>query len=231
MLRALWSGIALLAGLAGIPQEAPLPEMTTYQLVFLKRGPAAARIGEAEAARLRESHVPFLNSLGRSGKGIIAGPLEAGGDILGILVLDAGTAEEARDLASADPMVKAGYAELEIHPWFAPRGVMKLPELPAGMRTYYFGVLRRGPAWTAQHTPENEKIQKGHMAHINRTAETGKLVVAGPLSDGGNIRGILVYKVGSADEARALAEADPAVKAGRLVVDIHAWLVPAGSLP
>jgi uncharacterized protein YciI len=239
MLRAMWwAGIAILTAAAAAVAEAPRQktaqpvwEMTTYQLVFLKRGPAAARVGEAEAARLRESHVPFLNSLARSGKGVIAGPFKEEGEILGVLVLNAGTAEEAREAASADPMVKAGYAELEIHTLFAPKGVMKLPELPREMRTYYFGLLRRGPRWTSERTPEAAQIQEGHMAHINRTAETGKLVVAGPLTDDGQIRGILVYKVESAEEARALAEADPAVKAGRLVVDVHPWLVPAGSLP
>jgi uncharacterized protein YciI len=231
MLRSVPAAIVMLAAFDGVAQNAPAPEMTTYQLVFLKRGPAAARTSEAEASRLRESHVPFLNSIGRSGKGVIAGPFKEQGDILGILVLAADTAEEARELASADPMVGAGYANLEIHSWYAPRGVMKLPELPSEMRTYYFGILRRGPMWSSEQTPETGKIQEGHMAHINRTAETGKLVVAGPLSDGGDMRGILVYKVGSAEEARALAEADPAVKAGRLVVDIHPWLVPAGSLP
>jgi uncharacterized protein YciI len=37
--------------------------------------------------------------------------------------------------------------------------------------------------------------------------------------------------VASIDEARALAETDPAVKAGRLAMDIHPWLVPEGVLP
>jgi hypothetical protein len=31
---------------------------------------------------------------------------------------------------------------------------------------YQFGVLRRGPKWTAESTPETERIQAGHMANI-----------------------------------------------------------------
>ena len=69
------------------------------------------------------------------------------------------------------------------------------------------------------------------MDNINRLAETKKLVVAGPFGDNGTLRGIFVFKVASLAEAQALAETDPAVKAGRLALDIHPWLVPEGILP
>lgn len=62
-------------------------------------------------------------------------------------------------------------------------------------------------------------------------AKTGKLVIAGPFENGGNYAGVFVFKVGSLDEARALAESDPAVKAGLLVANVHRWLVAQGSLP
>jgi len=58
-----------------------------------------------------------------------------------------------------------------------------------------------------------------------------KLVVAGPFGDDGRLRGIFVFKVASIDEARALAATDPAVQAGRLALQIHAWVVPEGILP
>jgi len=41
----------------------------------------------------------------------------------------------------------------------------------------------------------------------------------------------VVFRVGSLEEARALAANDPAVQAGRLALDIHAWIVPEGILP
>lgn len=69
------------------------------------------------------------------------------------------------------------------------------------------------------------------MANINAMAKTGKLVIAGPFENGGDYSGVYVFKVGSLDEAKTLAESDPAVKAGRLVAEVHPWRVAEGSLP
>ncbi|HXM35992.1 MAG TPA: YciI family protein, partial [Pyrinomonadaceae bacterium] len=68
-------------------------------------------------------------------------------------------------------------------------------------------------------------------ANINRLAQMKKLVVAGPFGDDTSLRGIFVFRVGSLEEAQTLAATDPAVKAGRLVVDLHPWQVPQGILP
>ncbi len=99
------------------------------------------------------------------------------------------------------------------------------------MVTYYMGLISRGPKWTPEATPEVERLQEAHMANIRKLGESGKLVVAGPFTDGGQLRGVFVFKVGSLEEAKALADSDPAVRAGRLVVEVHPWLVQKGVLP
>jgi uncharacterized protein YciI len=91
------------------------------------------------------------------------------------------------------------------------------------MTTYQVAFYRKGPAWTPGTTPELQKLQSEHLAHIGRMADSGKLLVAGPFSDGGDLRGMLIFRVDSTDEAKALAEQDPAVKAGRLVLEWHPW--------
>jgi uncharacterized protein YciI len=134
-------------------------------------------------------------------------------------------------MEEADPLVKEGGFSVEVLKWWAAKGIMKPPAQPLKQTTYYFTFLRRGPKWTAEKTPETEKLQAAHMANINALAKTGKLVIAGPFENAGDYAGVFVFKVSSLDEARALAESDPAIKAGRLIADVHPWLVFQGSLP
>jgi uncharacterized protein len=100
---------------------------------------------------------------------------------------------------------------------------------PFEMTTYTLGLLVKGPKWTAEETPALQKLQESHLAHIGEMARSGALLAAGPLIDNGTIRGILIFKV-SMEEARALAEQDPAVKAGRLLVELHPWMTAKGAL-
>jgi uncharacterized protein YciI len=161
---------------------------------------------------------------------VIAGPLGDEGDIAGIIIFRAKSAEEARDLAENDPAVKAGFFTAEMHPWWS-EDVMKKPLWPLKPTTAYLALLTRGTKWTPEKTPATAELQKAHLANIGRLAEMKKLVVAGPFGDDGVLRGIFVFKVASLDEARALTETDPAVQAGRLAIDLHPWLVPEGVLP
>ena len=103
--------------------------------------------------------------------------------------------------------------------------------VPKDMTTYYMGLIRRGESWSPEVTPESEAIQAAHLAYIRGMFEAGQLVVAGPFTDGGNLRGVFLFRTETLAEAEALASGDPAVKAGRLIVDIHPWMVPAGILP
>jgi uncharacterized protein YciI len=96
--------------------------------------------------------------------------------------------------------------------------------------SYQLVLLKRGPAWTPEVTPEVEEIQKKHLAHLTAMGESGKMVIAGPFGDQPDptLRGMCLYRVGSLEEARTLAEADPAVKAGRLKVEALTWYVEKG---
>jgi len=105
----------------------------------------------------------------------------------------------------------------------AARGAEHAAPAQFEMTTYYVAFLWRGPAWTADRTPEVEKIQEGHLANIRRLADEGKLLVAGPFADDGDLRGMFVLKAASAEEAKALCDTDPAVQAKRLRIEIHPW--------
>ena len=59
----------------------------------------------------------------------------------------------------------------------------------------------------------------------------GDLVLAGPMGDDGRLRGIFVFRRIDPERITAQVAEDPAVKAGRLEMELYPWNVPRGSLP
>jgi uncharacterized protein len=102
---------------------------------------------------------------------------------------------------------------------------------PSRMEQVYFVLLKRGPWWSAEESPERKAIQEGHMANIRAMWQAKKLVIAGPIGDDGDLRGIFIFRVPKLEEAQALVASDPAVKAGRLAGEIHPWWIEKGTLP
>ncbi len=91
-----------------------------------------------------------------------------------------------------------------------------------GMRTYIMAFLKTG--LNRDHDPDTAReIQRGHMENINRLANEGTLILAGPFLDGGELRGIFLFDVETIEEARALTETDPAIQSGRLEMELHRW--------
>jgi uncharacterized protein YciI len=91
-----------------------------------------------------------------------------------------------------------------------------------GMKKYVMAFLKSGTVKIAD-SSERAKLQKAHLNNITRLANEGKLIVAGPFLDNQEIRGIFIFNVESIEEAKALTETDPAIKAGTLVMDLHPW--------
>jgi uncharacterized protein len=94
-------------------------------------------------------------------------------------------------------------------------------------------VLLRRPA-SAPDYPEAEleRIQREHLEYHARLRERGQVVTNGPL-DGQHdpsLRGLAFYRTGSLEQSRQLADGDPAVQAGRLVVEIMTWYCPPGTM-
>jgi uncharacterized protein YciI len=79
---------------------------------------------------------------------------------------------------------------------------------------------------------ELERIQSEHLAYHAALRQAGQVVTNGPVSeqDDDSFRGLTIYRTGSLDDARRLAAADPAVRAGRLVVDAMHWYCPVGTM-
>ena len=94
-------------------------------------------------------------------------------------------------------------------------------------------VLLRLPASAPDYPDEElERIQREHLAYHAGLREAGHVVTNGPV-DGQpdpSLRGLTFYRTGSLARARELAEADPAVRAGRLTVEIMTWWCPPGTM-
>lgn len=91
-----------------------------------------------------------------------------------------------------------------------------------GMRQYVMAFLKAGPNRNQDSTQAVE-LQRAHRANIERLAKEGKLVLAGPFMDDGKLRGIYIFNVATVEEAEELTKTDPAIKAGRLVMELHPW--------
>ena len=96
------------------------------------------------------------------------------------------------------------------------------------MKTYQMVFLYKGENRN-QDSLEVEKIQAGHMANIQRLADEGKLIVAGPFLDDKDLRGIFIFDSESEVEVKALVETDPAIITGRLRYEIHPWMTAKGT--
>lgn len=95
------------------------------------------------------------------------------------------------------------------------------------MQQYFIAFLKSGP--TRSQTKEiADSLQKLHLAHLGRMYEEGYADISGPFGDDGEIRGITIYNVPTQKMADSLANMDPMVKSGRLVIEIHPWWAAKG---
>jgi uncharacterized protein YciI len=100
------------------------------------------------------------------------------------------------------------------------------------LEAYELVLLLRPPDAPDYDEETLDRIQREHLAYLRSLREQGLVATNGPLLDqpDPSWRGLTFFRTGSPDEARRLAEADPAVRAGRLAVEVMTWWCPAGSL-
>ncbi len=95
------------------------------------------------------------------------------------------------------------------------------------MQQYFIAFLKSGPN-RSQNKEETDSLQSLHLAHLGRMYEAGYADISGPFGDDGDIRGITIYNVPTLQMADSLANMDPAVQAGRLVIEVHPWWAAKG---
>ena len=96
------------------------------------------------------------------------------------------------------------------------------------MKQYFMCFLKKGPK-RDQGPDEAAEIQQKHLAHLSALAASRKICLAGPFADDSGIQGVVIFSTSTYEEAVTLANDDPAVKAGRLVVEIHPFWAAVGA--
>ena len=97
------------------------------------------------------------------------------------------------------------------------------------LRRKFYAVLSK-----ASPTPEKLKaLLPAHLEYMIALEKRGVLFASGPLADGEgppNGAGLTILRVANAQEARALAEADPFVANGLRTFELKEWTVMEGTL-
>ncbi len=95
--------------------------MKQYFMGFLVKGEKYGQtVQKEELSRLQQQHLAYIRSQAEASKYVLAGPFLENDRIRGVVVINAASAEEAKNIASVDPMVKIGRLAVEIHPMMVP---------------------------------------------------------------------------------------------------------------
>ena len=89
-----------------------------------------------------------------------------------------------------------------------------------GMKQYVIAFLKKG-GYQEPDSAKEAEVQRAHLDNIFRMMNEGKLSLAGPFLDTGDIRGIYIFNVPTVEEAKTLTETDPAIQSGRFVMELH----------
>ena len=104
-------------------------ELEEYHLVLLRRPDNPPSFTEAELDELQASHLGYLDDLGVRGLLALNGPLvnQPDATMRGLSFYRTGTAQEAVELAEADPMVQAGWLQVELMQFWTKPGSIAMP--------------------------------------------------------------------------------------------------------
>ncbi len=98
-------------------------------------------------------------------------------------------------------------------------------------RQYIIAILKNGPNRSmSDDSVENEQMQ--HLRYLFTLRQEGKLPIYGPFYNSGDLAGFCIFNSTNEEEVKTLMDADPHVKSGYLVYELHSWYgIPGDSLP
>src|SRR3954451_3136542 len=88
------------------------------------------------------------------------------------------------------------------------RAQQKAPEF--NLSKFHMVMLREGPMWNG-HSKDGSRHADAHFAYAKGLLNDGRAVLAGAVGGEGPLRGIVILTTESPEEAKTVAESDPAV--------------------
>jgi uncharacterized protein YciI len=101
---------------------------------------------------------------------------------------------------------------------------------PAEFDSYQLVLLEHAP--DAPHLGEQAaaSLLAEHLAFFAKMINAGLMMTSGPVSNDETVGGACLYRAGSIERARALAEDDPVVRAGIYAARVMTWITPKGAV-
>jgi uncharacterized protein YciI len=88
------------------------------------------------------------------------------------------------------------------------------------MKTFFIRIIPPRPTFDRDATPAEQALMDEHYVYWKDLFDKGVCVFGGPVLDPKGVYGVLAVEAASEDEARRLANADPAVKAGLIHTEV-----------
>jgi uncharacterized protein len=103
---------------------------------------------------------------------------------------------------------------------------------PFELDRYELVFLKRPANAPSMPEAEIDRLQGLHLEYLTSLTASGDIRVAGPFDEqpDDSLRGMALYQTGSLERTRELASSDPAVRAGRIEIDVMYYYCPKGSL-
>lgn len=233
--------LALLAfaALASAQMRRPDPStMSPYVLGILVKGPAWTAARTPRTDSIQAGHLANIRAMAASGALIGAGPLAGNHRERGFFIFKDLPMDSVTKLVHADPAIQSQRLMIELHRWLAPRGIgvayraraRLRPENTDSMITVPVAFLNRPAVEPKMDSLVTAKAMAGHVGHILDMLKSGQALAAGPMFDDGPLRGLTFFGTDSATADR-LAHDDPAIKAGRMNIEMMQWWTAWGILP
>ena len=102
----------------------------------------------------------------------------------------------------------------------APAASSRLKEAAQPMKTWLIRIIPPRPHFDQDATPAEQALMDQHLAYWKELNEKGVCLFGGPVLDPRGVYGVLAVRAVTEDEARALGNGDPAVKAGVITIEV-----------